>query len=187
MAEMEAAATPMAEREVGRAISILRVVRGWSQDDLARASGVRPSAISDYERCRKLPGLAILRRLLEAMGFPLAAIDYTRLYIEALTAGSFALAPFVASPGAQAPPFSRIGQEAVSWEIDQAAAECGRAATRFARIALYQLGGKTRNHSEEDHEKSPDSEPQGTDRRADGKASGQSPEGPRRTPGSLAR
>lgn len=148
MAEMEAAATPMAEREVGRALAILRVVRGWNQDDLARASGVRPSAISDYERCRKLPGLAVLQRLLEAMGFPLAAIDYTRLYIEALTAGSFALAPFVASPGVQPPPFSRIGEEAVSWEIDQAAAECGRAATRFARIALYLLGGRSNGSKE---------------------------------------
>jgi transcriptional regulator with XRE-family HTH domain len=143
-------ASPMGEREVGRALAILRVVRGWNQDDLARASGVRPSQISDYERCRKVPELVTLRRMVEAMGFPLSAIDYTRLYIDTLTAGSFALIPSPPSAVLQSPtPFSRISEESVSWEIDQAASECGRAATRFARIALYLLGGRSRNGSKE--------------------------------------
>jgi transcriptional regulator with XRE-family HTH domain len=123
-----------AERhDVARAITLLRVVRGWTQDDLAKASRVSPSAISAYERGHKIPGLAILGRLIRAMEFPLSAIDHTRNYITSLMAGTFVLAPpAVASPFV--PPTS---SSAVAREIDQAAAEFGRAAAQSMRIALH--------------------------------------------------
>jgi transcriptional regulator with XRE-family HTH domain len=137
------AAMPMAHREIARALTVLRVARGWNQDELARASEVRPSAISDYERGRKMPELETLRRLLAAMGYPLAAIDFTRAFIESLTSGS-ALAPFRGSPIVPGPAVGAPGTRALSFEIDQVAAECGRAATRFVRIALTLLVGRTR-------------------------------------------
>jgi transcriptional regulator with XRE-family HTH domain len=84
--------------EVTLTITLLRQVRGWNQDDLAKASGVGNSAISDYERSRKLPELATLGRLLDAMGFPLAAIDVTRQYVETLRAGGSTLSPIAPLP-----------------------------------------------------------------------------------------
>lgn len=122
--------------DVARAITLLRVVRGWTQDDLAKASRVSPTAISAYERGHKIPGLAILERLIKAMEFPLSAIDHTRNYITSLMAGTFVLAPpAVASPFVPGPPPTSSG--AVAWEIDQASAEFGRAAARSMRIALH--------------------------------------------------
>jgi transcriptional regulator with XRE-family HTH domain len=51
----------MPDDEIALALTLLRSVRRWNQDALAKASGVRNSAISDYERGRKLPELATLR------------------------------------------------------------------------------------------------------------------------------
>ena len=129
-----AAETRARQSDLGRAITLLRVVRGWNQGDLAQAAGVAPTAISEYECGRKIPGLATLERLLEAMEFPLSAIDHTRNYIASLMAGTFVLAPPVPTPLVQGPP--PAGERAIAWEIDQAADQVGRAAARYARISL---------------------------------------------------
>jgi transcriptional regulator with XRE-family HTH domain len=63
------------------ALSVLRVVRGWTQEDLAEASGVRASSLSDYERGKKVPDLRTLQKLVPAMGYPLAAIDEAEIFI----------------------------------------------------------------------------------------------------------
>jgi hypothetical protein len=55
---------PVAKEELALVLTILRTVRGWNEDGLARASEVANSAISDYERGRRLPELATLERLL---------------------------------------------------------------------------------------------------------------------------
>jgi transcriptional regulator with XRE-family HTH domain len=69
------------EHDVGLTLGILRLVRGWNQDDLAQASGVRNAAISDYERGKKSPELKTLRRLLDAMGFGMSVLDHTRQFV----------------------------------------------------------------------------------------------------------
>ena len=125
------------EGDVGRAIALLRVVRRWSQDDLAKASGASNSAISEYERGRKIPELATLERILSAMGFPLSAIDHTRHYVATLKAGTYLAVPPDPSSSMQGPPPETSA--AVDWEIDQASAEVGRAAARYARIGLHVL------------------------------------------------
>ena len=73
----------MTEGDVSVALTVLRVVRGWNQDDLAKASGVRNSSVSDYERGRKVPGLKTLIRLVASMGYPLSAIDHVMSFIDA--------------------------------------------------------------------------------------------------------
>src|SRR5215203_3614741 len=50
-------------------LAVLRVVREWSQRELAEAAGVRPSSISDWERGKKTPSPRTLERLAGAMGF----------------------------------------------------------------------------------------------------------------------
>jgi transcriptional regulator with XRE-family HTH domain len=123
--------------EVALTITLLRQVRGWNQDDLAKASGVGNSAISDYERSRKLPELATLGRLLDAMGFPLAAIDVTRQYVETLRAGGSTLSPIAPLPTTA--PATPLHESALRWEIDQAVPDLARAFGRAVRIVLLLL------------------------------------------------
>jgi transcriptional regulator with XRE-family HTH domain len=125
------------DRDLGRAITLLRVVRGWDQGALAKAARISPSAISEYERGRKIPELATLERILRAMEYPLSAIDHTRNYVVTLMAGTFFVAPPVPSSIERPPPES---SGAVAWEISQAAADLGNATARYARIILHVLG-----------------------------------------------
>jgi transcriptional regulator with XRE-family HTH domain len=53
---------------IGRLLRQAREARELSQDDLAAMSGVRQSAISEYERERRVPGWTAARRLFAAMG-----------------------------------------------------------------------------------------------------------------------
>lgn len=46
----------------------LRQERGWTQEDLADASGLQPTYISDLERGARSPGLATQQCLAEALG-----------------------------------------------------------------------------------------------------------------------
>src|SRR5579864_111814 len=60
--------------ELGRALAVARMLRGWQQQDLAEASGVGGPAISDYERAVKLPEMPTLERLATALGFSVAEL-----------------------------------------------------------------------------------------------------------------
>ena len=127
------------------ALAVLRVVRGWNQDDLAKASGVRNSAISDYERGRKVPELKTLERLVSAMGYPLSAIDQARVFIEALRSGSRLFdSTLVKRSDADSPGDDRgtalRGSAALQWEIEQVSAEMGRAVSRMTRVIFVLVG-----------------------------------------------
>jgi transcriptional regulator with XRE-family HTH domain len=61
--------------KVGTRLAILRIVRGWTQDELARRAGLRSATLSDYERGKMVPGFLALQRLLDAMGYRLADFD----------------------------------------------------------------------------------------------------------------
>jgi transcriptional regulator with XRE-family HTH domain len=132
--------------EVSVALAVLRVVRGWNQDDLAKASGVRNSSVSDYERGRKVPELRTLERLVSAMGYPLSAIDQARAFIEALRSGSRLFdSTLLARPGAEVPgddqTLAPTGPAALQWEIEQVSAEVGRAVSRMTRVMFALMGG----------------------------------------------
>ncbi|HVR10188.1 MAG TPA: helix-turn-helix domain-containing protein [Thermoanaerobaculia bacterium] len=142
----------MTDGDVSVALTVLRVVRGWNQDDLAKASGVRNSAVSDYERGRKVPGLKTLIRLVSSMGYPLSAIDHVMSFIGALRSGA------VATDAASAPPALGIhegGQAdspanavAFQWEVEQVSAEIGRAVSRMTRLIFASLGRSQRQQPE---------------------------------------
>ena len=61
--------------DLGTALVLLRTVAGLTQEDLATASGVRSSSLSDYERGKVVPGLNTLRRILKAEGYSLAVLE----------------------------------------------------------------------------------------------------------------
>jgi len=131
--------------EVGVALTVLLVVRGWNQDDLAKASGVRNSSVSEYERGRKVPELKTLERLVTAMGYPLSAIDQARVFVEALRSGSALFDPtMLRRPAAETPAgHGTLASEepaALQWEVEQVSAEMGRAVSRMTRVMFALLG-----------------------------------------------
>jgi transcriptional regulator with XRE-family HTH domain len=125
------------EDEIALALTLLRGVRGWNQDDLANASGIRNSAISDYERSRKVPELATLNRLLDAMSFPLAAIDLTRQYVQTLRAGGSTLSAITPEPMTASAPL--MNEARLRWEIEHAVPDLARAFCRVVKIVLLLL------------------------------------------------
>lgn len=72
------------DRTLGRIIALLRESRGWTQSELADASGISQSSISEYELGKKTPHLANLDRLLGALGYERSAIDATRTFLASL-------------------------------------------------------------------------------------------------------
>jgi transcriptional regulator with XRE-family HTH domain len=136
--------------ELSIVLTVLRVVRGWNQDDLARASGIRNTSLSDYERGRKVPELKTLRRLVAAMGYPLSAVDSAGAFIHSLRAASM-LAGLAGTPaGPRDPPpsgDSSVAAEraldnppALQWEIEQLSAEFGRVVSRMTRVMFTLVG-----------------------------------------------
>jgi len=134
----------MTDGDVSVALTVLRVVRGWNQDDLARASGVRNSAVSDYERGRKVPGLKTLIRLISSMGYPLSAIDHVMSFIAALRSGTGLSGPVVRLPAADGQDDAEADatgeSAALQWEVEQVSAEVGRAVSRVTRLMFVSLG-----------------------------------------------
>lgn len=69
------------EASLGEAIQILRASVGWNQAELAKRARVRPSALSQYEADKQVPGLPSLVRILEAMGYRLSELDTSRDFL----------------------------------------------------------------------------------------------------------
>jgi transcriptional regulator with XRE-family HTH domain len=110
---------------LARALTILRVARGWNQTQLAARAGMHYSAISTYECGKKVPLYQTLVRVLAALGYPDGALDRTRQFLAALDA----------TEEVPAPPDAPL-------QATQLARDVGRAAERFALAFLeIQAGG----------------------------------------------
>jgi ribosome-binding protein aMBF1 (putative translation factor) len=57
--------------ELGRAVREFREGRGWSQSQLAAASGMTQSAVARFEAGGSVPTLPVLERLAAALGMAL--------------------------------------------------------------------------------------------------------------------
>lgn len=146
-AETRADRAALPDHEMGLVLALLRTVRGWNQDDLAKASRVGNSAISDYERGRKIPEFATLKRLLDAMGYPLAAMDLSLVYAKALRTRIYP--PWVTGRAAVTTPASCGNSAGDTWEVEQAGQTLGAAVARYATIALQLLRGQGGNRLSE--------------------------------------
>ena len=114
----------------GRVLAILRTVSGWSQKQLAAASGLHHDQISNYERGRTEPPLSKLQVLLEVMGLPPQLLEAA---IAFLSEADAAVARF------------RGGEDDVLGSIDAIAAGVGRSWQQFARSNLIELISEARN------------------------------------------
>lgn len=55
-------------RSIGDSVRSRRAALGWTQEQLAEASGIRPATISRIERGHLAPSLAVLQELARALG-----------------------------------------------------------------------------------------------------------------------
>lgn len=62
-------------KDLGRRLAILRESRDLTQSQLARKARVNRGSLSEYESGKKIPDLATLFRLLDALDYGLAALD----------------------------------------------------------------------------------------------------------------
>ncbi|MDP9121245.1 MAG: helix-turn-helix transcriptional regulator [Acidobacteriota bacterium] len=121
------------------AITILRNIRGFTQGDLARASDIRNSSISDYERGRKVPELRTLEALLSAMGYPLAAVDEAQAFVQALRSGMPASRPAPRKRLSEDPPEPLAPPDALRAVAEEASAAAGEVVRRIVRLGLILL------------------------------------------------
>jgi transcriptional regulator with XRE-family HTH domain len=71
--------------ELARALAILRVSRGWSQQEVAEASGLSAALVSLAENKSALPpSTHSLELMVEAMGFPVATLSRVRDFLREL-------------------------------------------------------------------------------------------------------
>jgi len=134
------------DEELDVVLVILRSALRWKQNDLASASGIGNSSISDYERRKKVPGRKNLRKLLDAMGYRAAVLDYTRRFLHELRTTQRLLEGEAGAAGAAEGAPMPAGESALLARVEQVSSEAGRAAESLVRLALeIQLGreGKT--------------------------------------------
>ena len=133
----------MNEDHLRVALTVLRIVRGWNQEELAHAARVRPGTISYYELGKLVPSLRTLQRLTGVMGYPLSAVEEAQSFVATLRAQSALRSAATLQdesgetegethPSAPHPLGLRTSPS--RWEIEQTAIEVGRVATRITRL-----------------------------------------------------
>jgi transcriptional regulator with XRE-family HTH domain len=137
----------MSNDDLAVTLSILRIIRRWSQSELAEAAGVTNSAISDYERGKVDPQTQTLQKLVRALGLPLSALDQTQAFIQVVRAQMDTNEPGSLPGGGAA--FSNAAalspkERELRAEIAQIASEGGRFASRLTRLMLELLAGSGR-------------------------------------------
>ena len=128
----------MTNDDLAVTLSILRIVRRWSQSELAEAAGVTNSAISDYERGKVDPQTQTLQKLIRALGLPLSALDQTQAFIQMIRAQMSAPSEEDSQHFSGAPEISPEERE-LRAEIAQIASEGGRFASRLTHAVLELL------------------------------------------------
>ncbi len=118
-------------KDVGTVIQVLRVVRGQSQGDLARQSGVRNSSISNYERGKAEPKFDTLQKLADGLELPFSALEDTQRFIDHVR--TLKESESLASPEPGVP-----GSD-LSAEADRIAQDAGRVAQRLVALVLRLL------------------------------------------------
>jgi len=112
------------ERPWGEALTILRVIRGWTPEDLAAASGFSLRSVQGYERSER--PTAEPRHLVEALGFPPSLLDRAVEFVERSRAA------LAATAGLDAERRRRVRLAAVAAQLGQWFEDGARAGLRSA-------------------------------------------------------
>lgn len=102
---------PEDRENLGAALAVLRSILGWDQAKVARAGGVPPSSVSDYERGKVIPSPRTLAKVLSGMGLPPGALETALGCVRTVRTlskeGSPPEAEPAAAPSAKPPGFER--------------------------------------------------------------------------------
>ena len=71
---------------MNQSLSALRLALGWSQQELAQASGIPANLISDYERGRKTLSRKRLEQFAAAMGLQPSSVDTSVAFVKTIRA-----------------------------------------------------------------------------------------------------
>jgi transcriptional regulator with XRE-family HTH domain len=137
----------MIQDDLAVTLSILRIIRRWSQSELAEAAGVTNSAISDYERGKVDPQTQTLQKLIRALGLPLSALDQAQAFIQMIRAQMTLPETAALQDEGERPGFSSASalspaERELRAEIAQIASEGGRFASRLTRLMLELMMGQ---------------------------------------------
>lgn len=116
-------------KDVGTVIQVLRVIRGQSQGDLARESGVRNSSISNYERGKAEPKFDTLQKLADGLELPFSAMEDAQRFIDHVR--SMRESETLAAAEGQPLPGTDLAVEA-----DRIAQDAGRVVQRLVAFVL---------------------------------------------------
>jgi transcriptional regulator with XRE-family HTH domain len=129
------ASSPAEDEELDIALIILRAALRWKQNDLAHASGIGNSSISDYERKKKVPGRKNLRKMLSAMGYRESVLEFTRWFLNELRTTQRLAPEETIDVQAESAAREAIGLQA---RIDQVTGEVGRTSEHLIRL-MFEL------------------------------------------------
>ncbi|HEV3074640.1 MAG TPA: helix-turn-helix transcriptional regulator [Thermoanaerobaculia bacterium] len=68
-------ADPQDEKAFGRALAILRIIKGLSQKQAAQAAGLRPSLLCKWEAGHTIPSFATVHGILRVLGLSLVTLE----------------------------------------------------------------------------------------------------------------
>ena len=135
--------------DLGRAITIFRLIGGWSQGELAEAAGLKQGTISEYEKGKTDPQSQTLRKLLLALGVSYSILDQTLAFIQWLreqmeeSKGRTSLEELESA---------WLGEQGIRTEIVRVSADGGRFASRLLRLILeiltFKLAGQPPGESQ---------------------------------------
>jgi transcriptional regulator with XRE-family HTH domain len=107
-------------------VTLLRALRGWTQKQLAEASGVDKSQISRYELGKEAPSPRTQERLAAAVGLPPFLLPPVTAFVRRLREAMAGQGPAGAAPGDSGgltPETQRVVLEALERAASQARAE----------------------------------------------------------------
>ena len=108
--------------DLAPAVTLLRALRGWSQKELADASGVDKSQISRYELGREAPSRRTQERLAAAVGLPPFLLDPMVAFVRRLREALEGHTP-ATQPSSEAEGLTPETQQAVLEALNRAASQ----------------------------------------------------------------
>jgi len=93
---------PEDREHLGAALAVLRSILRWDQAEVARAGGIPPSSVSDYERGKVIPSPRTLAKILSGMSLPPGALETALGCVRAVQALGKGGPPPAAEPTASA-------------------------------------------------------------------------------------
>ncbi len=118
--------------ELNLTLTVLRSSLNWTQAELARAGGLPPNAVSDFERANRAFSAGKLEELAGVMGLPVEAVTQARAFVRSMR------------QHARSPGDPDEDAQADRRHVEKVAVQAGNATAEFARTLLNGLSEEGR-------------------------------------------